>query len=102
VVAPSKQAVGGSSPCHREGPQAAGPWPRPDGRGAQKYPEVVLLYHGVEDPDHYEIPYRWPEADEWENPRRMVYALGAHRIDSMKWHDRFYAQRGGGTFHYDL
>lgn len=70
----------------------------------QGYPEVVLLYHGVEDPRYYKIPYRWPEPDEYETPRATVYALGAHHIDVMRWHDRFKptAVIGHSIFVYDF
>jgi hypothetical protein len=51
----------------------------------QGYSEVVLLYHGVEDPAYYGIPHRSFEKDEFLHPRSTVYAIGVHGIDSAVW-----------------
>lgn len=70
----------------------------------KKYPEVVLLYHGIEDPAYYRIPFRWPEPDEFVVPRKTVYALGAHHIDTMRWYDKIEPTTvvGHSIFIYDL
>lgn len=51
----------------------------------EKYPEVVVISMGIQSPSDYNIPYRWPEAEEFKKPRDTVYAVGAHRIDSVTW-----------------
>lgn len=49
------------------------------------YPEVALFFYGPVDPAYYKIPHRKLEPDEFEAPRRAVYAIGAHRIDEVRW-----------------
>lgn len=57
------------------------------GAWAQKkgYSEVVVLYHGVEDPLYYKIPYRLFRPEEFHAPSKTVYAIGAHRLDTVDW-----------------
>jgi hypothetical protein len=51
----------------------------------QKYPEVVLYSLSPADPAYYGLSYRRPEKEEFETPRRAVYAVGAHQRDAMRW-----------------
>lgn len=51
----------------------------------QKYPEVVVMYHGIEDPAYYGIPAREITPDELIRPKPTVYAIGAHRFNVVKW-----------------
>lgn len=51
----------------------------------QQYPEVVVMYHGIEDPAYYGIPAREITQDELIRPKPTVYAIGAHRFNVVKW-----------------
>jgi hypothetical protein len=79
--------------------KGVGVWTREQGYG-----EVVVGYHGVEDPAYYGIPYRPLEADELSRPRPTVYALGAHGIDATSWALRINPTKiiGHSFFIYDL
>lgn len=60
--------------------KGVGAWAR-----EQKYPEVVVMYHGIEDPAYYGIPAREITQDELIRPKPTVYAIGAHRFNVVKW-----------------
>ncbi len=51
----------------------------------QGYPEVVLLTLAPSDPNYYGIPARSIEEDEFQEPRRTVYAISAHFMDEALW-----------------
>ncbi|MBI4432106.1 MAG: glycosyltransferase family 39 protein [Candidatus Omnitrophica bacterium] len=51
----------------------------------EKYPEVVLAFHQSADPAYYGIPSRSATPDEFNNPKKTVYALGAHFLEGFEW-----------------
>ncbi len=54
---------------------------------SQGYDEIVLLYYGAAQPDEEGIPVRAMTNAEFSHPRKTVYALGVHHIDSVLWHN---------------
>ena len=70
----------------------------------KQYPEVVLYSISPADPAYYGIPFRRPEREEFDMPKKTVYAVGVHEIDSMKWTKDFKPDKiiGYSMFVYDF
>jgi hypothetical protein len=64
--------------------------------------EVKLSYFGTADPSSYGINYTVLPPEELYAPEESVYAISIHRIDAVKWADRYtpVARLGNSIFIY--
>ena len=72
--------------------------------GKEDYGELVLFLYAPADPAFYGIHFRVIEEDEFLKPRKAVYAIGAHRIDAVRWVSQYQPTKiiGHSIFIYDL